>query len=64
MKVEIKENREPWIRSRRLWGALLSAIVAGTIAFYPEMNEPILAVAGAIAAGLGIDSWVRPKLEI
>lgn len=54
-------GNEPIWKSRRLWGAVLSAIAAGLVAFSPDKYQVVASIAGFIAAALGIVSWTMPK---
>jgi hypothetical protein len=43
------------------FGAVLSAIAAGLVAFSPDKYQVVASIAGFIAAALGIVSWTMPK---
>jgi len=55
------KEKEKWYLSRRMWGAVLSAVVVVYVAFMPEQYDLAVMVGAAAASALGITSWVKPK---
>lgn len=54
-----KENKIiKWLKQRRIWACVLSAIAAGAVSLgYPQIAQLCAVVAG----GLGLASYVAPK---
>jgi len=54
-------GNEKWWKSRRLYGAALSVIVALGVFLAPDQYDTIIGLGAMIATGCGITSWVKPK---
>ena len=53
-------GNEPFWKSRRIWGAILSGVVLTAILIVPDQYDLIIAGASGIAGILGITSWAKP----
>ncbi len=60
MKKEVKQ-KEKWYQSRRMWGAILSALAAVGVFLFPEQYEAVVSLCTVLAGGLGVTSWIKPK---
>jgi len=54
------KGNEPFWKSRRIWGAVLSGVVLTAILIAPEQYDLIIAGASGVAGILGLTSWVKP----
>lgn len=66
MVDEIKGGlgKEPWYKSRRVWGILMTA--AGYAAYHlvPEpWNMALMTLLDGVAVTFNIQSWIRPKAK-
>ena len=54
-------KNEKWFQSRRVWGAILSAVAISLTVAFPEQYDLISMIAVAGAGMLGLSSWTMPK---
>jgi len=61
LKIVIKNNKEEWYKSRRVWASGLSLIATIGVVIFPEKFELIVGACTLIASSLGIQSFRKPK---
>lgn len=53
--------REPWYKSRRIWGAIISS-ATGILALFPiPFKAEIVTSLGIIGGAFGLTSYLKPK---
>lgn len=56
-----EEIKEPFWKSRRIWGAILTAITAIYVIIMPEHYDLAVMLGAGVASALGITSFIKPK---
>jgi len=60
MEIVIKEEKQKWYQSRRVWAAGLTFIASIAVTVAPEQYDVIIQICMLIASLLGITSWIAP----
>lgn len=61
--VEIIIEKEKWYQSRRVWSSILSSVTIVMITAFPEYAAVVGSLALTVSIGLGLNSWVVPKVK-
>jgi len=54
-------GNEPWYKSRRIWGSILSGAALTLVLVFPEEYNIIVAGASGLATAFGLTSFMKPK---